>query len=318
LSRCCTIKAPGKINLHLAVGEKRADGYHDLLSVFLSLDFGDTLTFTGLEGASPNLTALEMAGPFGRAEELSPGSNIVTRAVTLFREKTGYDRPIRVMLEKRIPLGGGLGGGSSDAASTLLALDALAETGLGAEDLRKIGEKLGSDVPFFLSGGAALVEGRGERVQSLEIPAAQLLVVLVNPGFSSGTASAFAKLDVFRAKNAKITGSHGNLQGITGLTGGGLIRFLGESPASWPYSNDFLPVLREDGEHGAVYDRIIRDLQELGADFFGLSGAGSTCFGIFREKGAAERAVNTLIQRWSFTKLTFFLAYKPKPVLQYL
>jgi 4-diphosphocytidyl-2-C-methyl-D-erythritol kinase len=222
------------------------------------------------------------------------------------------------MLEKRIPLGGGLGGGSSDAASTLLALDALAETGLTAEALGKLGEKLGSDVPFFLAGGAALVEGRGERVQSLEIPGIQLFVVLVNPGFTSGTAEAFAKLDAFRAKNAGIADYFGSLSGEQGLTGEDLIRFLGEIPASWPYSNAFLPVLREDGEHGASYNRIIRDLQELGADFSGLSGAGSTCFGIFLEKGAAERAANTLIQRWSFAKLTFFLAHKPKPVLQYL
>jgi 4-diphosphocytidyl-2-C-methyl-D-erythritol kinase len=287
--------------------------------VFLSLDFGDTLIFTEPGGAFPrNFTALEMAGPFAGAAELSPGSNIVIRAVTLFREKTGCDMPIRVMLEKRLPLGGGLGGGSSDAASTLLALDALAGTGLTCGELAKMGEKLGSDVPFFLSGGTALVEGRGERVQVLDIPGLQWSVVLVNPGFSSGTAEAFAKLDAFRAGSAGIADCFGNLYGAKGLTGGDLIRFLGESPASWPYGNDFLPALREDGEHGASYDRIIRDLQELGADFSGLSGAGSTCFGIFLEKGAAEGAVNTLIQRWSFAKLTFFLAHKPKPVLQYL
>jgi 4-diphosphocytidyl-2-C-methyl-D-erythritol kinase len=299
------------------VGNRRADGYHDLLSVFLSLDFGDTLAFTELKGDFPrNFTALELTGPFARAEGLSPGANIVTRAVSLFREKTGYDRPLRVMLEKRIPTGGGLGGGSSDAASTLLALDALAGTGLTGEALGKLGEKLGSDVPFFLSGGAALVEGRGERVQSFPPPVAPLFAALVNPGFSSGTAAAFAKLDAFRAKNTRPAGYPGNL--CDAKTGGDLIRFLGENPASWPYCNDFLPVLRGDGEQGAAYDRIIQDLLDLGADFSGLSGAGSTCFGIFLEKGAAERAVDTLIQKWSFAKLTFFLAHKPKPVLQYL
>jgi 4-diphosphocytidyl-2-C-methyl-D-erythritol kinase len=327
------IEAPGKINLHLAIGNRRADGYHDLVSVFISLGFGDTLTFTALEGDFPrNFTALEVTGPFSGAEGLSPGENIVTRTAALFRQKTGYDRPVRIALEKRIPPGGGLGGGSSDAASALLALDALAETRLGDGELGKIGEKLGSDVPFFLSGGAALVTGRGEWVQPLEMPAGQLSVVLINPGFSSGTAAAFAKLDKFRGMNypalkggrlyprvpinATITDSFGKLFEREGLSGEDLIRSLGENPASWPYINDFLPVLREDREYGAAYNRIFRDLQELGSDFSGLSGSGSTCFGIFADRGSAEKAFDALFRSHSFAKLTFFLARKPVPVLQ--
>jgi 4-diphosphocytidyl-2-C-methyl-D-erythritol kinase len=285
--------------------------------VFISLGFGDTLAVTALGGDFPrNFTALEITGPFSGAEGLSPRENIVTRTAAFFREKTGYDRPVRIALEKRIPPGGGLGGGSSDAASALLALDALAETCLGEGELGKIGEKLGSDVPFFLSGGTALVTGRGERVQPLEMPAGQLSVVLVNPGFSSGTAAAFAKLDEFRAINATITDSFGKLFGRKGLSGGDLIRSLGENPVSWPYVNDFLPVLREDREHGAVYNRIFRDLQELESDFSGLSGSGSTCFGIFSDKESAKRAFDALFRSYSFVKLTFFLAHKPKPVLQ--
>jgi 4-diphosphocytidyl-2-C-methyl-D-erythritol kinase len=285
--------------------------------VFVSLGFGDTLAVTALGGGFPrNFTALEITGPFSGAEGLSPRENIVTRTAALFREKTGYDRPVRIALEKRIPPGGGLGGGSSDAASVLLALDALAETRLGEGELGKIGEKLGSDVPFFLSGGTALVTGRGERVQPLEMPAGQLSVVLVNPGFSSGTAAAFAKLDEFRAINATITDSFGKLFEREGLSGEDLIRSLGKNPVSWPYVNDFLPVLREDREHGAVYKRIFRDLRELGSDFSGLSGSGSTCFGIFSDKESAKRAFDALFRSHSFVKLTFFLACKPEAVLQ--
>lgn len=317
MGRCCTIEAPGKINLHLAVGNRRADGYHDLVSVFVSLGFGDTLAFTALEGDFPrNFTALELTGPFSGAEGLSPRENIVVRAAALFREKTGYDRPLRIALEKRIPPGGGLGGGSSDAASALLALDALAETCLGAGELAKIGEKLGSDVPFFLYGGAALVSGRGERVRPFEMPPGRLSVLLVNPGFSSGTAAAFAKLDEFRARNARIADSFGKLFGKECPAGEDLIRFLGENPASWPYVNDFLPVLREDKERGEAYKRIFRDLEGAGADFSGLSGSGSTCFGIFADKESAERAFDALFRSWSFVKLTFFLAYNPRPVLK--
>jgi 4-diphosphocytidyl-2-C-methyl-D-erythritol kinase len=285
--------------------------------VFAGLGFGDTLAVTALGGDFPrNFTALEITGPFSGAEGLSPRENILTRTAAFFREKTGYDRPVRIVLEKRIPPGGGLGGGSSDAASALLALDALAETRLGEGELGKIGERLGSDVPFFLSGGAALVTGRGERVQPLEMPAVQPAVVLVNPGFSSGTAAAFAKLDGFRARNAKNADPAGKLDGLRYPAGRDLIRYLGENPASWLYVNDFLPVLLEDREHGAVYKRIFRDLQELGSDFSGLSGSGSTCFGIFSDKESAKRAFDALFRSHSFVKLTFFLARKPEAVLQ--
>jgi 4-diphosphocytidyl-2-C-methyl-D-erythritol kinase len=306
----CTIEAPGKINLHLEAGKRRADGYHDLVSVFAGLGFGDTLVFTEIEGDFPrNYTALETAGPFSGVEGLSPGENIVLKAAALFRERTGYDRPIRAALEKRTPVGGGLGGGSSDAASTLLALNALAAARLDSGELRRLGGKLGSDVPFFLWGGAALVTGRGERVQPLDFPAAGLPVVLVNPGFSSGTAAAFTKLDRFRAEKAAA-----DLIGRP--SGEDLAHFLGEAPASWPYGNDFQPVLWEDREHGAVYKRMFRDLREAGADFSGLSGSGSTCFGIFSDKARAEKAAGALFRTWSFVKLTFLLAQRPDPVLK--
>jgi 4-diphosphocytidyl-2-C-methyl-D-erythritol kinase len=286
--------------------------------VFVSLGFGDTLVFTEHgEDLPRNFTALELTGPFSGVEGLSPRKNIVTRAAALFRERTGYDRPLRIALEKRIPPCGGLGGGSSDAASALLALNTLAETRLGDRELAKIGEKLGSDVPFFLSGGAAaLVTGRGERVRPLEMPSGQLPVLLINPGFPSGTAAAFTKLDEFRSRSAEIADCFGKLFGQRRPDGEDLFRFLGENPAFWPYSNDFLPVLREDKEHGAVYNRIFQDLKELGADFSGLSGSGSSCFGIFADRELGERAFDALCRNWNFVKLTFFLAHKPKPVLE--
>ncbi|MDR0376549.1 MAG: 4-(cytidine 5'-diphospho)-2-C-methyl-D-erythritol kinase, partial [Spirochaetaceae bacterium] len=256
-----------------------------------------------------NYTALETAGPFSGAEGLSAGENIVLKAAALFREKTGYDRPVRAALEKRIPPGGGLGGGSSDAASTLRALDALAAARLGREELEEMGGRLGSDVPFFLSGSAALVTGRGERVRPLDFPADGLALVLVNPGFPSGTAAAFAKLDRFRTEKdaAALT---------DGLSGEDAARFLKDAPASWPYGNDFQPVLCDHGEHGAEYRRIFRDLREAGADFSGLSGSGSTCFGVFSDKARAKKAAEALFYRWNFVKLTFFLAQMPEPVLQ--
>jgi 4-diphosphocytidyl-2-C-methyl-D-erythritol kinase len=316
LGYSCTVEAPGKINLHLRVGKKRADGYHDLVSVFVGVGFGDTLVFSEIEGDFPlNYTVLETAGPFSGAEGLSPGDNIVLKAAAIFRERTDYNRPVRVSLKKRIPPGGGLGGGSSDAASTLLALNALAAARLDSGELGKLGEKLGSDVPFFFSGGAALVTGRGEWVRPLEFPSAGLSVVLVNPGFSSGTAVAFAKLDAFRAGKA-VANLTGGLFDPDDPAGENLERFLGEAPASWPYCNDFQPALWEDEEHGAAYKRIFQDLRERGADFSGLSGSGSTCFGVFSDKARAEKAANALLGRWDFVELTFFLAQRPEPVLK--
>jgi 4-diphosphocytidyl-2-C-methyl-D-erythritol kinase len=332
LSRSCVIDAPCKINLHLEVGGLRPDGYHDLRSVFLCLGFADTLKIEEIDGAAfrgvserPGGCGLETAGlslpdsgsTAAELLELPPERNIVTKAAAVFREQTGYDKPLAIRLEKRIPPGGGLGGGSSDAASVLLALDALAGTALDREALVRMAEKLGSDVPFFLYGGAALVTGRGERIQPLEV-SIPFWVALVNPGFSSPTGAAFAKLDAFRAKTRRGLESGPAAGVLDGFSGDGLFsgKGAGTRRIPWPYRNDFLPALREDAETGEAYSRLLADLETLGADFAGLSGAGSTCFGIFFEGGAAERALGTLLERWNFVKLTFFLARFGKPVLQ--
>ena len=140
----CVVEAPCKINLHLRVKERRPDGFHELESVFLALSWGDRLEFE-LRG-EPGRSEIELAGPV-------PGTiprekNLVYQAAALFRERTGFNRGLRVRLEKRVPLGAGFGGGSSDAAAALRALDTLAGTGLSPEVLGELAGKLGSDVPF--------------------------------------------------------------------------------------------------------------------------------------------------------------------------
>jgi 4-diphosphocytidyl-2-C-methyl-D-erythritol kinase len=316
------------------VGGRRGDGYHELESIFLCLDFADTLRFeigapdaafrteSGSQadaGVGPSPACfLRFAGGLepSWAAALAPDRNIITKAAALFRERTGFDKPVQVCLEKRIPLGGGLGGGSSDAASTLLALDALAGTALSRDALFEMAAALGSDAPFFLSGGAALVTGRGENIRPLEAPGC-FWVVLVNPGFPSSTAEAFALLDAARRSGG--TGETGAAK----INGEALIGALKKSPAFWPYGNDFLPLFLADGpdgeisEAGMAYRDILVDLRVLGADFSGLSGAGSTCFGVFARKGAAEQAVRELLKRWNFVELTFSLAHSAKAVLQY-
>ncbi|MDR1421218.1 MAG: 4-(cytidine 5'-diphospho)-2-C-methyl-D-erythritol kinase [Treponema sp.] len=304
-----TVEAPAKINLYLRIGERRADGYHGIESLFVPLAFGDTLRVGLLDGEGPPRVRME-GSPAVRG--LPPGDNILYAAFSLFREKTGFCRRLDIEVTKRIPMGGGLGGGSSDAAALLAALDRLSGAGLPGKDLRTMAEKLGSDVPFFLLGGAALAGGRGECLAPVDFPAGMPLV-LVNPGFASDTAAAYRRLDRLRPEAprkgsfqaAGETESDGDFAGRAAC----LESRIAGKMRDWPRGNDFLPVFRDDGENGdgAVYTEILSALDGAGADFSGLSGSGSTCFGIFTDGGRAETAADMLSKGWPFVRLTFSL-----------
>jgi len=278
-----TVQAPAKVNLHLAVKNTRKDGFHDIQSVFLALNFGDTLHFQVLDGEKGQEIAME-----GLDFPVPPTKNIIFRALSLFGEKTGFSAGIKIKVEKRIPLGGGLGGGSSDAAATLLAMNKLSGFPLNRDDLLEMAEVLGSDVPFFASeASCAWVTGRGENIQPLEAP--PLFLVLVSPGFHSDTASAFRLLDEHRknSKNSLAT----QLQRTA----------LPDDPAKWEFSNDFLPVFGE--KEKPTYIQIISKLRELGADFANLSGSGSVCFGVFKSRETAQKAEEALRGSWEFVRL---------------
>ena len=278
-----TVGAPAKVNLHLEVLDKREDGFHNLESVFFALDFGDTLYFELIEGKNTAEIAME-----GLNFDLPAEKNIIFKALSLFREKTGFDGGLKIRVEKRIPPGGGLGGGSSDAAAALLALNRIAGSPLDRAVLLKTACALGSDVPFFIyETGVAMVTGRGDQIKPFQAPC--LFFVLVNPGFPSDTAAAFRLLDEYRDRLGKPQTE---------------VRRRGEvtaTPADWSFWNDFLPVFGE--REKAVYDSIIARLRELGADFSGLSGAGSTCFGVFRERELAQRAAAALRGVWNFVEV---------------
>ncbi|TSA81377.1 4-(cytidine 5'-diphospho)-2-C-methyl-D-erythritol kinase [Deinococcus detaillensis] len=173
--------APAKINLGLSVLGLRSDGYHDLSSMMLPLSVGDELE---LEPAL-DLT-LKVLGA-----DLPTGSgNLVYRAAELYFRAAGVKGGAQITLHKVLPLASGLGGGSSDAASTLLALDQLYPAGV---DLHTLAQQLGADVPFFLLGGAALAEGTGERLTRLTAPPSWL--VLLNPGVPVSARDAYSWLD---------------------------------------------------------------------------------------------------------------------------
>lgn len=220
---------------------------------------------------------------------MPPERNIVYKTVAAFRRATGYEGGVRIRISKRIPMGAGLGGGSSDAAAALMALDELAGTGCGRERLSGIAAELGSDVPFFLEKGTAIVGGRGERILPVEARL-DYAVVLVHPGFPSDTAAAYRRLDEYRAAG---------YAGIApALNESEILRALAGLPAAWPFANDFLPALdanpsfASDLATDGPYRSLFRTLRRSGADFVGLSGSGSVCFGVFSDSAAARRMVS--------------------------
>jgi 4-diphosphocytidyl-2-C-methyl-D-erythritol kinase len=298
-----SVPAPAKLNLHLRIGNRRPDGFHDIESLFLALAFGDTLYFETTP--VPLSLEIDMKWQTSPQAAIPLEKNIITKAVSLFRSRTGSDAGLKITVEKRIPLGGGLGGGSSDAAATLLALNRLFPR-LDAAALVEIGAVLGSDVPFFLHGTeAAWVSGRGEHIQPLELPESvrSLSLVLVNPGFSSDTAAAFRLLDLWRASYT-----------LSASPSPAMVRkAFSAPPHTWPFTNDFLPVFSDDTESiapsgtGTVYQEVLSSLRESGADFAGLSGSGSTCFGVFSGNTQAESAREALLRRWPIVICTFCL-----------
>jgi len=299
-----SVFAPGKVNLHLAVKDKRPDGFHNLESVFLAVDFGDTLFFSSVPVGEDSLimepSDIDSSVPNSSIPNSSVPNNIILRALSLFREKTDFQQNLSIYVVKRIPIGGGLGGGSSDAASTLLALNKIAGFPLGTEQLLETGAALGSDVPFFLRQiPAAWVTGRGEYIEPLEM--SKIHLVLVNPGFPSDTAAAFKLLD----ENRYSQGTHAEAC-LTTREWLGARRKESSSFTTPPrlcenaFYNDFLPVF--DDQTKTIYNKIISQLFELGAQYANLSGSGSTCFGVFEKKEQAQRAAEILKNDWGFVK----------------
>lgn len=178
--------APAKVNLSLRVLGKRADGFHELESLMAPLDgnqLGDVLHFE-----QADFFSLHCDAPGVPLDE----SNLVTRAVRKFEQGTGKPCSWKITLEKHIPHGAGLGGGSSDAASTLLALNDLDDAGFSREELAAMAAGIGSDVPFFIYGQACMVRGRGELVEPVEVAGLSgSSVLLLKPGFGVSTPDAY-------------------------------------------------------------------------------------------------------------------------------
>lgn len=190
------VKAPAKVNLFLDIQGKRADGYHSIRSLLLPVSLFDKVVVTTQETDIETImeSSIKLNGIPWPISMASTEDNLTTRAARLLKATTGYPKGARIFLEKKVPVAGGLGGGSSDAAAALKGLNTIWKTGLSLEALMKLGSRLGSDIPAMVHGGVICMQGRGERITPVVIhPERPLYMVLVNPGFGVSTADIYSR-----------------------------------------------------------------------------------------------------------------------------
>jgi 4-diphosphocytidyl-2-C-methyl-D-erythritol kinase len=262
-----TVRCPAKVNLHLEVLGRRADGYHELRTLFAALGVWDTLTLASVPGTEFEL-AVDPAGAVTAGED-----NLVLRAARAVAEQLGEARGARILLEKRIPVAAGLGGGSADAAATLVGLPRLWDRHCHPEALARLAVRLGADVRFFLSGGIAWGTGRGADLTPLEdLPPWWVLAV---PGPQPVSTAA-----VYRAVDAAALDGRGSTEIYEWVTAGG------ELPLA-NCRNDLQPtVLAHWPEIGRRLESV-RASQPLLAL---VSGSGGTVFGVFDSEERARHA----------------------------
>jgi len=261
-------RAWAKINLGLKVLCRRADGYHEIRTIMQTVDLADVLRLE--PAAATHLTCTD--------PELSTGpDNLVLRAVEVFnRRLPAAPCCVRLHLEKYIPLGAGLGGGSADAAAALRGLNRLCGEPFSTEALREMAGRLGSDVPFLVGGGTALARGRGELLEPLRWEG-ELWYVLAYPGVAVSTAWAYSQVRPDLTHPSPYLNFIGSLSGGR-IAGKALIRVL---------ENDFQgPVERAN----PIVAQLRSHLSLAGAQACSMSGSGSTVYGIFDDRNAAQRA----------------------------
>jgi 4-diphosphocytidyl-2-C-methyl-D-erythritol kinase len=187
-----TVRVPGKVNLYLGVGDRRADGYHELTTVFHAVSLSDDITVRAAD-----LLSLQVRGE-GADEVPTDARNLAWQAAELMAEHVGRVPDVEITIEKSIPVAGGMAGGSADAAAVLVGINALWELGVPRRDLHAIAARLGSDVPFALHGGTALGTGRGEELATVLARNTFHWVLAFGAGGLS-TAAVYAEIDRLRA-----------------------------------------------------------------------------------------------------------------------
>ena len=256
-----TLPAPAKLNLLLHITGQRPDGYHTLQTLFQFIDYCDELVLTRCDNAQIRLTS-ELA-------QVATQDNLIYRAARLLQQATGTAYGACISVNKRIPLGAGLGGGSSDAATTLIGLNQLWNTRLSLPALAELGLRLGADVPVFIHGRAAWAEGVGEQLTAVELP--QLWFLVITPDCHVQTR------DIFCHK--ELTRNTSTITMATALQHGG--------------NNDCEPLARK------LYPEIDKALEWLN-DFADarMTGTGSSLFARFRTRAEAEEVLTHPSCRW--------------------
>lgn len=271
VDRSLLLHPPAKVNLILKIFDRLSNGYHALWSFMQTIGVADELTVrvtNAFEGV--RLDCPEQALPV-------PGDNLAYRAADLVLRRAGVAMGVDLKLVKRIPVEAGLGGGSSDAAATIMGLNRLLDLGWTNGEMAALGQTLGSDVPFFIEAPTAVVHGWGQRIIRKTLEGVRW-VVLVNPGFPINTGQAFRRLDEIRRTVPPLPE--------------GLKSFERAPTVSWSrvlarMENDFEAALF--GDYPVLAD-IKKTLMGMGAEGALLSGSGATVFGVFRGQAEAIRA----------------------------
>ncbi|MGO8694513.1 MAG: 4-(cytidine 5'-diphospho)-2-C-methyl-D-erythritol kinase [Rectinemataceae bacterium] len=283
------VEAPSKVNLHLRVYKRRADGFHGIRSLFQAVSLSDDIVVRSLK----TIDTIKIEGEFDCPAE----DTTVYRAVSAFRRASGIRAGLSISVAKAVPAGAGLGGGSGDAAAVLRALDALFDTGFDRETLAGIGSQIGSDVPFFFEGGCALVTGRGEEVRSIA-SREDFVLVIHFPGFPMSSAEAYRVLDLYRLDDSDETDP----------TADDIKAAYYGACEHWPFANSFERFIGVS--HPKISAARAR-LGCLGALFASMSGSGSSVFGVFASVREASLAVDALRNEEGATYLAFPLARLP-------
>ncbi|MEG1991092.1 MAG: 4-(cytidine 5'-diphospho)-2-C-methyl-D-erythritol kinase [Christensenella sp.] len=268
------VKAYAKLNLALDILETRSDGMHELDMLMQSISLADVLVITHAD-------KLEV-----RADHMAVrGDNTVKRAAELFFRTTGICGGARIWMEKQIPAQAGLGGGSSDAAATLWALNDLYGAGLGIQELRDLGVRIGADVPFFFDGGCMRARGIGEKLEKVK-NTCDFFYLLVKPNEGVPTSAAYARYDE-RPKTTKI---YIDAAARSLEAGACQAYFASAGNALQGVGIQICPPIAE----------IMQKFQERGADFTMMTGSGSCVFAVFAQEEMREYAYRKFAQEYPF------------------
>jgi 4-diphosphocytidyl-2-C-methyl-D-erythritol kinase len=278
-----TLAAPAKINWFLSILGRRADGYHEILSIMQCLDLEDRLTFEQSDG-------LEVL----TAADIPQQDNLVFKAGNLLRERFHVTAGARIRLDKETPLAAGLGGGSSDAAAALIGLNRLWSLGLSVADLAELGGLLGSDVPFFLGAPCAVVSGRGEKTEPLRL-SREYALLLAKPDFGVSSAWAYGQAGV-SGTSGELTKKRNNIKLFCLALEAGDFSIL-----SSLQGNDLEPPVIK---RYPVVAALKQGMLQRGALFASMSGSGPTVFGVFRDRAAAAAARDAIVGCWSTVTAT--------------